>query len=154
MSKKYQMINAASQTELINKFIKLRKIAVVGSFRDESKIAYSIVRHLLAAKKYEVFPVNPAKKEVDGLKVYPGVTDLPEGIELVDLVTPPEASLQIVDQCARKGIANIWLQPGACDEKVIAACREKGISCVHDACIMARCELLTRETAFCKTVSD
>ena len=86
--------NKSNQDALICDFLKLKKIAVVGSFRNEMKVAYAIVRHLLAAQKYEIFPVNPNINEVEGLKVCAEIPDLPENIEIVNIVTPPEVSLQ------------------------------------------------------------
>ena len=128
--------NKSNQDALICDFLKLRKIAVVGSFRNEMKVTYAIIRHLLAAQKYEIFPVNPAKKEVEGLKVYAGILDLPGDIGFVNIVTPPEVTLKVLEFCIKKSITKAWLQPGASDEKVVAFCMKNGITFINDTCIM------------------
>ncbi|MFN3967078.1 MAG: CoA-binding protein [Endomicrobiia bacterium] len=120
---------------LIKEFLSQKKIAVVGSFRNESKFAYKILR-FLKNKGYDVYPVNPKLSEVDGIKCYPSVIDIPLVVDLVDLVTPPKVTEEIVKQCLQKGIKRIWLQPGAESDKAIKFCQENNIKVVYNACIM------------------
>ncbi len=121
--------------ELIKEFLSQKKFAVVGSFRNESKYAYKILKDL-KEKKYEVYPVNPNIKEVEGLKCYPTVLDLPEQVDVVDIVTPPPVTEEIVKQCLQKGIMRVWIQPGAESEKAIKFCQENNIKVVYNACLM------------------
>lgn len=48
---------------LIEEFLKQKSFAVVGSFRNESKYAYKILKNL-KQKGYEVYPVNPKSKRL------------------------------------------------------------------------------------------
>ncbi|MFH1878147.1 MAG: CoA-binding protein, partial [Candidatus Omnitrophota bacterium] len=73
---------------LVRDFLKQRKFAVVGSFRNETKYAYKILRSL-SDKGYEVYPVNPWLSDVDGVKCYKSVSDIPFDVDVVSLVTPP-----------------------------------------------------------------
>jgi len=121
--------------DLIREFLSLKKIAVVGSFRNEQKVAYQIVRNLLS-RGYEVYPVNPNTKEVAGLKCYKSIIELPDGIEGLDIVTPPMATEKIVEDALKKGIRNIWIQPGAESEKAVRFCEDNNMSVIHNLCIM------------------
>lgn len=121
--------------DLIKEFLSKKIFAVAGSFRNEQKVAYKIFRNL-KLKGYEVYPVNPNVKEVDGVKCYPSIKDLPVVVDVVNLVTPPEVSLEIVKQCVEKGINMVWLQPGAENEEVINFCKENNIKVIHNTCIM------------------
>lgn len=120
---------------LINEFLRQKKFAVAGSFRNESKVAYRILKDLIS-KGYEVYPVNPNMKKVEELTCYASVLDIPETVGVVDLVTPPEVTEKIVEQCAKKGITRIWMQPGAESEKAIELCKSNNIKVVHSVCVM------------------
>jgi len=121
--------------DLIKEFLLQKNFAVVGSFRNESKYAYKILKDL-KQKGYEVYPVNPKLKEVEGLKCYPTILDIPITVDVVDIVTPPAVTEQIVKQCFKKGITRIWLQPGAESETAIRFCQENNIKVIYNACIM------------------
>lgn len=121
--------------ELIKEFLQQKKFAVVGSFKNKEKIAYKIFKNLIS-KGYEVYPVNPNVKEVDGVKCYPSIRDLPVIVDVVDIVTPPEVSLEIVKQCLEKKITRVWLQPGAESQEVLDFCKKNNIKVVYNTCIM------------------
>lgn len=121
--------------EQINDFLAQKRFAVAGSFRDKSKVAYRILL-MLKEKDYEVYPVNPRNKEVEGLSAYASVKDIPVSCDVADLVTPPEVSERIVRECKEKGIARVWFQPGAESDAAIRYCRENGIAVVYGCCLM------------------
>jgi len=119
----------------ITEFLKRKHIAVVGSFRHKGKVAWQIAS-CLTRRGYTVYPVNPTARDVDGLVPWAKVADLPPEVDALDIVTPPEATEQIVQDCLAKGIRMVWMQPGASSTKAIEFCRQNGIAVIHDACIM------------------
>ena len=121
--------------DLVRDFLKQRRFAVVGSFRNESKYAYKISQ-TLKSKGYEVYPVNPRVKEVQGLTCYKNVMDIPVVCDVADIVTPPEITEKVVRECKEKGIKRVWLQPGAESEESIKFCRENNIKVVYGLCVM------------------
>ena len=121
--------------DLVKDFLKQKRFAVVGSFRNESKYAYRILK-TLKEKGYEVYPVNPSLGEVDGLTCYPSVKDIPDSVDVVDIVTPPQITEKIVRECKEKGISRVWIQPGAESKTVIEFCKDNGIKVVRNLCIM------------------
>ena len=120
---------------LVKDFLKQRRFAVAGSFRNESKYAYRILQ-TLKSKGYEVYPVNPSLREVQGLTCYGSVRDIPVICDVVDIVTPPKITEKIVRECNEKGIKRVWLQPGAESEESIKFCRENNIKVIHGLCVM------------------
>ena len=120
---------------LVKDFLKQRRFAVVGSFKNESKYAYKILR-TLKEKGYEVYPVNPRLKEVEGLNCYPSVKDIPAVCDVADIVTPPAVTEKIVRECKEKGISRVWLQPGAESKEVIEYCKLNNIDVVYNLCVM------------------
>lgn len=120
---------------MITDFLKQKKFAIVGSFRNKEKVAYKIMKDL-EKKGYEVYPVNPNMKIVDGKVSYKSISDIPFDIDVADIVTPPDVTEKIVEECLKKGIKRVWLQPGAESDKVIEFCHENNIKVLHSICIM------------------
>ena len=110
--------------------------AVVGASRDPEKYGFLVYRSLKSAGK-TAFPVNPNATEVDGDVCYPTLAALPQTPEVAVMVVPPIVTEAAVEECARLGIKQIWMQPGAESAAAIALCREKGIAVVASGpCIM------------------
>ena len=121
--------------DLVKDFLKQKRFAVAGSFRNESKYAYRILK-TLKEKGYEVYPINPRLKEVIGLACYASIKDTPGLIDVVDIVTPPEITEKIVKECKEKGITRVWIQPGAESEDAIKFCKKNNIKIVYNLCLM------------------
>ena len=120
---------------LVKEFLKQKRFAVVGSFRNESKYAYKILKNLLK-QGYEVYPVNPHLSDIEGIKCYKSIRDIPAPIDVVNLVTPPLAAEAIVRECKEKAIKRVWLQPGAESEAAIKFCHDNNIDIIYGLCIM------------------
>jgi acyl-CoA synthetase (NDP forming) len=86
-------------------FFDPRSIAVVGSFRESFFGGYVIVKSLLkAGYKGKIFPINPAYKEVHGLKVYPSLKDVPQEVDLAMVMINARAVAGMARECAGKGV--------------------------------------------------
>jgi len=110
--------------------------AVVGASRAPDKYGFLVYRSLKFAGK-TAFPVNPKATEVDGDHCYPRLSDLPQTPEVAVMVVPPLVTKAAVAECARLGITQVWMQPGAESAAAIAACRESGIAVVAGGpCLM------------------
>lgn len=120
---------------LIKDFLKQKRFAVVGSFRNETKYAYRILK-ALRGKGYEVYPVNPRLKEVEGLTCYGSVKDIPVVCDVANIVTPPKVTEKVVRECKEKGIIKVWLQPGAESDEVIRLCQDNNLQVVYNVCLM------------------
>ncbi len=121
--------------DLIDDFLKQKRFVVAGSFKNESKYAYRIVK-TLKNKGYEIYPVNPHLKQVEGLACYASVKHIPGVVDVVDIVTPPEVTKKILRECREKGITRVWLQPGAESEEAIKFCEENDIKVIYGLCVM------------------
>jgi len=121
--------------DLVRYFLNQKRIAVVGSFRNETKYAYRIFK-TLKEKGYKVFPVNRRSGEIEGIKSYARIEDIPENIDAVSIITPPQVTINIVKDCKDKGVRIVWFQPGAEDKEAIDFCKQNGISVIHGLCLM------------------
>ncbi len=121
----------------ITEFINKRVWAVVGASHDPAKFGNKIVYDLHNAG-YTVYPINPKRGEIDGLKVYPSLADLPEKPDVVDIVVPPAVTEKVIRQVKELGLPRVWMQPGSESEDAIRFCEENGIAAVYHACAMLK----------------
>ena len=120
---------------LVKDFLKQKRFAVVGSFRNETKFAYKILVNLME-KGYEVFPINPRIGEVEGRTCYKTISDIPYSVDVANIVTPPLVTEGILKECLQKGIKRAWLQPGAESQVAIKFCHDNDIKVIHGICVM------------------
>lgn len=128
-------VGAARMEELIREFVDQRIWAVVGASADRSKYGNRLFRDLRQGG-YTVYPVNPKGGEIEGVRAYPSLADLPQRAQVVDIVVPPKVTEEIVHQCAELGLNRVWMQPGAESEEAIAFCHRHHIKVVHHTCAM------------------
>lgn len=121
--------------ELIKEFIAQKKFAIVGATNDTRKYGHEIFNNL-RRRGYEIYPVNPRLKILEGVKCYPGLDDIPVKVDVVDFVVPPEVTKTVLNECKRLGLDRIWLQPGSESEDAIAFCHENNLKVVHGVCVM------------------
>lgn len=121
--------------DLVIDFLRQKRFAVIGSFRNKEKFAYRIFIDLIK-KGYEVFPVNPRIGEVEGRVCYKTISDIPGNIDVANIVTPPSVTEGILKECLQKSIKRAWLQPGAESPAAIQFCHDNGIKVIHSMCVM------------------
>lgn len=121
--------------DLIREFIAQKKFAIVGATDNTKKYGYEIFKNL-KSRGYEVYPVNPRLKELEGTKCYPSLGDIPVKVDVVDFVVPPAVTEEVLKECKRLGLDRIWLQPGSESEAAIAFCHENNLKVVHSVCVM------------------
>jgi uncharacterized protein len=113
--------------------------AVVGVSPDPEKYANRIFLRL-KAKNYEVYPVNPMYEEVEGEVCYPNLASLPQKPAVINMVVSPKRGIAYIEEAARLGVSNLWLQPGTYDDALIQKMEELGLHYVK-ACVLVACRL-------------
>ena len=93
-------------------------VAVIGASNDRSKFGNRAVRAFVR-QGYTVIPINPHENVVEGLKAYKSVLDVPGPIDMASFYVPPDIGEQVMDEVARKGVAEVWLNPGAESDRLI-----------------------------------
>lgn len=92
-----------------------RTIAVIGATNKEGRIGRIIFENLLTSR-CPLFPVHPEEREILGISVFPGVNELPDGIDLAVIVTGAKNSVNAAVACAKKGIPYIIVVAGGFSE--------------------------------------
>ncbi|MBI4540111.1 MAG: CoA-binding protein [Gemmatimonadetes bacterium] len=112
-----------------------RKIAVVGMSRDPAKAARRVPSYL-AAKGYDVIPVNPFAERILGKPARKRLQDVDEPVDLVLIFRPSDQAGAVVDAAARRPESPvIWLQEGIRADEAAARARAARRIVVQDLCI-------------------
>jgi uncharacterized protein len=101
-------------------------VAVIGASNDRQKFGNRAVRAYLR-EGYTVVPIHPREVEIEGIKAYASVLDVPGAIDLASFYVPPEIGEQVIEEVARKRIPEVWLNPGADSDALIARARSLSI---------------------------
>lgn len=101
-------------------------VAVIGASNDRDKFGNKAVR-AFGRRGYRVIPINPHEQQVEGLKAYASVLDVPDDIDMATFYVPPDVGEQVIEQVARKGIPEVWLNPGAASPALLARARSLNV---------------------------
>ncbi|MBW2623192.1 MAG: CoA-binding protein, partial [Deltaproteobacteria bacterium] len=82
-----------------------KSIAVIGASPNVAGGKFPFFQTLKAAGyKGDLYPVNPAHKEIYGTKVYQSIEDLPAGVDLAIVQVPVRKALDTITSASKKGI--------------------------------------------------
>ena len=102
-------------------------VAIIGASADRAKFGNKSVRAHLA-QGYEVFPINPKGGEIEGLKAFTSIADIPvERLDRVSLYVPPAVGLALLEEIAAKGCNELWLNPGSESDELATRARALGL---------------------------
>jgi len=128
-------IDSHSDAEIKN-FLTLKKVAVIGMSRTESKAAHFVPKYL-SENGFDIIPINPNSNEILNRKCYKEITEIDGEIDIVDVFRPSEDVLPFVKEAIKKNPKVIWLQEGIHNEEAENLAREHGIDVVFNRCMLA-----------------
>lgn len=108
---------------------------MVGASTDRRKFGNKAIR-AFQAEGDRVIPIHPTERVIEGLPAYASVLDVPEAIDMATVYVPPEITLRLLDEFERKKIPEIWINPGAEDDAVMAEARRRGLNAVFACSIV------------------
>ena len=97
-------------------------VAVIGASSNRNKFGNRAVRAFLQ-QGYTVVPINPHEAEIEGLKAYGSVLEVPGPIDMATFYVPPEVGEHVIEEIAQKQIPEVWLNPGSESDTLIARAR-------------------------------
>ena len=113
-----------------------RSIAVIGASHNTAKVGYTVLENVVSGGyPHKVYPINPQGGEILGLRVFKGLDEIDEPIDLVYIVIPAKFVFDAVKSCAEKGvkialiITSGFSEVGNIEEerKIAAYAREHGL---------------------------
>lgn len=124
-------------------------IAVVGiSTHDNTKAGNIIIKNLLNLEREDVFCINIKGGDVTikgrKLHLYKSIREIKTSVDLAIISVPAEATIPVVEDCAKKGVKAIILIPGgfsemqknqAVEEKILEICLTNHIRIMGPNCL-------------------
>ena len=104
-------------------------VAVVGASSDREKFGNKALR-AFQAQGHRVIPINPNEAQVEGLRTYASVLDVPESIDMATVYVQPDVALQLLDDFEKKGIPEIWINPGAESDELLTESRRRKLNVI------------------------
>ena len=111
-------------------------VAIIGASTNRNKFGNRALR-AFERQGFNVLAINPNETEVEGHKTYATVLDVPGPIDMATVYVPPRVGVQVMEQLARKGVPEVWLNPGADGDEVVARARELGLKTIQACSILA-----------------
>jgi acetyltransferase len=123
-----------------------RSIAVVGATEKEGSVGRTILWNLLSSPfGGTVYPVNPTRPAILGVKAYPSISAIGEPVDLAVIVTPARTAPDLVAECGEAGIKGVIIISAGFKEigpegvelerQVLEAARRFGIRVVGPNCL-------------------
>jgi hypothetical protein len=130
---------------LVHDFLAQKKIAVVG-VSDKRETGCNLAYRKFKEAGYQVSAVNPRLTSSEGDPCYPDLASIPDKPQAVFILTRPDVTGQIVQQCVDLGIQHVWMhcmmgtKPGlaagmtSVSQDAVQMCKEHGIAVIPGSC--------------------
>jgi acetate---CoA ligase (ADP-forming) len=123
-----------------------RSVAVLGASSDPTRISGRPIAYMRAQGfQGSLYPINPNRTEVQGLKAYPSIADLPETPDVAIVAVPAEVAAPAVVDLAKRGVkAVVMFTAGfaemdeageAAQVKMVADARAHGMRILGPNCL-------------------
>jgi uncharacterized protein len=112
-----------------------KTVAVIGASNMRSKYGNKAVR-AFRQQGFFVVPINPHETEVEGLRAYATVLDVPHELDMATFYVPPDVGLQVIEQVAAKRIPEVWFNPGSESPQLLVRAEALGLHPIVACSIM------------------
>lgn len=113
----------------------MEKVVILGASPKTNRFAYKALVKL-KLMGHEVLPVHPKAEEIDGVKVFSSLNEIPRDVDTVTLYVGPARLINMVaDICALKP-HRIIFNPGTESDEIQQQFEEAGINCVCDCTLI------------------
>lgn len=110
-------------------------VAVLGASTDRAKFGNRALR-AYRQSGHSVYPINPQEGEIESLRCYASVGDVPVALDVISVYVPPSVLLSLLPQIAEKGCAELWINPGAESVEALELARSLGLNVIQACSIV------------------
>lgn len=117
----------------------VRTIAMIGASTVWRRPSFYAMKYL-GHKGYRIIPVNPIRvgQEILGEKVYAGLADIPDQIDMAQIFRPSEEVFDITKEVIgnkdEKGIKVLWMQLTVRDDAAAELAEDAGLTVIMNRC--------------------
>ncbi|MFG1794731.1 GNAT family N-acetyltransferase [Nocardia sp. NPDC049149] len=131
----------ASEARSVGNLLTPRSVAVIGATPSAGRVGGAVLNNLLSGVfQGPVFPVNPNRRSVRGVRAYATVREIPDEVDLAVVAVPPGAIASVLDDCMAKGVKGLvvltagfdatGIGGGTAERELVAAARGHGMRVV------------------------
>lgn len=89
----------------LNSIFAPKNVAVIGATEKEGSVGRTILWNLISSPfGGAVFPINPKRSSLLGIKAYPSISEVPDQVDLAVIVTPSKTIPGIISECVEAGV--------------------------------------------------
>jgi acetyl coenzyme A synthetase (ADP forming)-like protein len=125
-----------------------RSIAVIGASSKPLSVGWETMNSILRfGFTGAVYPVNPKAPEINGIKAYPSISDIPEPVDLAIMVVKRDLVLPAMQECADKSVKGVIVitagfkelggEGAELEERITAVAHKAGMVMVGPNCMGA-----------------
>jgi acetyltransferase len=145
-------------------FFSPKTVAVIGATENPGSVGRTVLWNLVTSPfGGTVYPVNPKRPSVLGIKAYPSVADLPEEADLAVVVTPPPSIPGIIKQCGEHGVRGaivisagfkeIGPEGAALEQRLLQEAQAAGVRVIGPNCLGVMSPLTGLNATFATTIA-
>jgi acetyltransferase len=157
-------MSRATKTRGLEVFFKPRSVAVVGATAKEGSVGRAVLWNLISSPfDGTVYPVNPKRNSVLGIRAYSSIKAIPDPVELAILITPAESIPEMIEECAEKGVSGAVIisagfrETGAhgveLERRVLATARKANMRLIGPNCLGVMCPVSGLNATFAPTIA-
>ena len=113
----------------------MKTVVIIGASNNRLKFGNKAVR-AFRQQGYTVWPVHPHDSIIEDLPAFKSIADVPARPQMVSVYLPPPVLLKVLPEIARKGCDELWLNPGAESEDVLAEAARLGLTVIQACSIV------------------
>jgi acetyl-CoA synthetase (ADP-forming) len=96
--------------EALDAIFNPKSVAVIGASDNPAKLGSHVMRSLIEGKyPGKIYPINPGKDEILGIKTYPSLSQVPDTVNLSIIALPAEQVPMMIKECHEKGVRGVVL---------------------------------------------
>jgi len=133
-------------THPLEEILHPQSIAVVGASGSGGRGSGFLSPLLELGFKGKIYPVNPKYSEIEGMKTYPNLREIPDSVDYVISAVPAPEVLNMLKDCSQKGVKGVHLftarfsetgRPEAADleQEILKQARKQGIRLIGPNCM-------------------
>lgn len=112
-----------------------KTVAIIGASADRRKYGNKAVR-AFAQGGWTVYPVNPSLQEVEGLKCYASLSEVPDPVQRITVYVPPSVGQRLLEDIARKTHRELFFNPGSDNPELMEQARARGLQPIQACSII------------------
>jgi acetyltransferase len=145
-------------------FMRPRSVAVIGATEKAGAAGRTVLWNLISSPfGGVVYPVNPKRPHVLGIKAYPSLENIPDQVDLAVIVTPAATVPGVIRECAEHGVKGaIVISAGfkeagpsgvALEQEVLAEARKGSIRVIGPNCLGVMCPISGFNATFAHAIA-